>query len=355
MSSPTLFIDRDATLVEEPADEPTDALNKVHFMPGVFAALTRLTRAGFRLVMVSSDNSPGTSHLPFKAFEQVQAFLIEAFASQGIRFDAVLICPHSAAEECTCQIPKTALVDDYVRHHAIDLSRSAAIGDRASDLEFACNLGVRALRVRRDGPPEASWSALAQSLLARHAEVVRETQETRIYVSVNLDSPAPLEAQTGIGFFDHMLKNLAQHAGFSLDLTCQGDLEVDEHHTVEDCALALGEALRKALGAKHGIGRYGFVLPMDEAQAAIAVDLSGRPFAKFEGYFNREAVGGLPTELVPHFFRSLSESLGAAIHVSVKGENTHHMIEACFKGVGRSLRQALRREGSEVPSTKGSL
>jgi imidazoleglycerol phosphate dehydratase HisB len=186
-------------------------------------------------------------------------------------------------------------------------------------------------------------------------QVTRRTRETEIDVRVNLDDTSPISVATGIGFFDHMLEQLAKHGGFALELTCKGDLRVDEHHTVEDCGLALGEALRRALGSKLGIARYGFLLPMDEAEVQVAIDLSGRAFAQFSGHFNREAVGGLPTELVPHFFRSLAESLGAAVHVSVTGENSHHMIEACFKGVGRALRQALRRESRELPSTKGVL
>jgi imidazoleglycerol phosphate dehydratase HisB len=194
-----------------------------------------------------------------------------------------------------------------------------------------------------------------RSLTARRAEVRRRTRETELDVRVNLDEYAPIAISTGIGFLDHMLEQLASHGGFALELTCKGDLEVDEHHTVEDCALAFGEALRRALGPKTGIARYGFVLPMDEAQAQVAIDLSGRPFARFSGGFNRESVGGLPTELVPHFFRSLADSLGAAIHVSVAGDNSHHMIECCFKGVGRSLRQAIKRESAEIPSTKGVL
>jgi len=172
---------------------------------------------------------------------------------------------------------------------------------------------------------------------------------------VNLDRETPVAIATGIGFFDHMLEQVARHGGFSLELACRGDLEVDEHHTVEDCALALGQALREALGDKRGIGRYGFVLPMDEALAQVAIDLSGRSYAVFTGRFGRDAVGGLPTELVPHFFRSLADSLGAAIHVEVRGENTHHMIEACFKGVGRALRRAFRVRGTELPSSKGVL
>lgn len=190
---------------------------------------------------------------------------------------------------------------------------------------------------------------------SREATVVRQTSETSVEVYVDLESSEPVEAVTGIGFFDHMLEQLGRHGGFAMELKARGDLEVDEHHTVEDCALVLGEALRKALGDKRGIERYGFLLPMDESLAHVAIDLSGRPYAVFEGLFRREEVGGLPTELVPHFFRSLSQSLGAAIHIKVTGENTHHMVEACFKGVGRALRQAFRREGRGLPSTKGVL
>jgi imidazoleglycerol phosphate dehydratase HisB len=185
--------------------------------------------------------------------------------------------------------------------------------------------------------------------------VTRRTRETDIVLQVDLDSEGPVSIATGIGFYDHMLEQVARHGGFALELRCSGDLGVDEHHTVEDCALALGQGLRVALGEKLGIGRYGFVLPMDEAQAQVAVDLSGRSYAVFKGRFARDAVGGLPTELVPHFFRSLADSLGAAIHVEVRGENTHHMVEACFKGLGRALRQAIRREGTALPSSKGVL
>jgi imidazoleglycerol phosphate dehydratase HisB len=193
------------------------------------------------------------------------------------------------------------------------------------------------------------------SMLMRCAKITRRTKETEISVEVDLDGTGKADIATGIGFFDHMLEQLAKHGGFALDLTCNGDLQIDEHHTVEDCALAVGEALRRALGSKVGIARYGFLLPMDEAEAKVAIDLSGRAFAQFEGRFGREQVGGLPTELVPHFFHSLAESLGAAVHVSVTGDNTHHMIEACFKGVGRALRQAFRRESNELPTTKGVL
>lgn len=355
MSLATLFIDRDGTLVEEPADEQVDRLNKVRFMPGVFAALNELTQRGYRLVMVTNQDGLGTARFPRAAFEESHQFILEAFGSQGIHFDAVFVCPHQAQDGCSCRKPNTGLLDEYLRGGDVDLERSAVIGDRDTDLELAANLGIRGVTVRRLGAPEETWASAVKALTARRAEVVRETHETRIVTCVNLDAAAPIRVRTGIGFLDHMLMQLASHGGFALELTCNGDLEVDEHHTVEDCALTLGEALRGALGSKVGIARYGFLLPMDESEAQIALDLCGRSFAQFSGTFAREAVGGLPTELVPHFFRSLAESLGAAIHVKVTGENAHHMIEACFKGTGRALRQALRREGTQLPSTKGRL
>ena len=195
----------------------------------------------------------------------------------------------------------------------------------------------------------------AVASIARTGKIVRRTTETSVEVWVDLDAFGPLRADSGIGFFDHMLEQLGRHGGFAMELTARGDLHVDEHHTVEDSALVLGEALRQALGDKRGLERYGFLLPMDESLAQVAIDLSGRPYFVFSGDFPREAVGGFPTELVPHFFRSLSQSLGAAIHIRVTGENTHHMVEACFKGVGRSLRQAFRGEGRALPTTKGLL
>jgi imidazoleglycerol-phosphate dehydratase/histidinol-phosphatase len=350
-----LFVDRDGTLVEEPPDEQVDALDKVRFLPGVFAALAQLQQAGFRLVMVTNQDGLGTPSLPHAAFESPHRFILDAFASQGVTFDAVFVCPHFKSDGCECRKPRTGLVRAYVAEHRVDLAASVVVGDRDTDLELAQNLGVRGLRVRAHGTPEETWPHIVRELLARRASVTRKTRETEIAARVDLDAEGPVRARTGIGFLDHMLEQLGKHGGFALELDCRGDLHVDEHHTVEDCALALGEALRRALGEKTGIARYGFLLPMDEARAQVAIDLSGRAYAVFEGRFGRDQVGGLPTELVPHFFRSLADSLGAAIHVSVSGENTHHMIEACFKGVGRALRQALRREGRELPTTKGVL
>jgi imidazoleglycerol-phosphate dehydratase / histidinol-phosphatase len=350
-----LFVDRDGTLIEEPPDEQVDSIAKIRFMPGVFAAMRQARSLGFKLAMVTNQDGLGSDSFPQDAFDVPHQFMMDAFSSQGVEFDAVFVCPHRKSDGCECRKPKTRLVEDYVRQWNVDLGASVMIGDRDTDLEFARNLGVRGIRVRRHGAPEETWPAILRTLAERKATIQRKTKETDIQVAVNLDVTGPVKIVTGIGFFDHMLEQIAKHGGFALELTCRGDLEIDEHHTVEDCALALGEALRQALGDKLGIARYGFLLPMDEAQARVAIDLSGRAYGVFEGRFNREAVGGLPTELVPHFFKSLAESLRAAIHVTITGENTHHMIEACFKGVGRALRQAFRREGEDLPSTKGVL
>ena len=350
-----LFVDRDGTLIEEPPDEQVDAIEKLRFMPGVFDAMRQARAAGFGLVMVTNQDGLGSASFPQADFDAPHQFMLDAFSSQGVEFDAVFVCPHRKTDGCDCRKPKTKLVEGFVREQNVDLAGSAMVGDRDTDLEFAANLGVRGIRVRRHGSESETWPAILRVLTERKAEVRRKTRETDIQVSVNLDATTPVSISTGIGFFDHMLEQVARHGGFSLELKCQGDLQIDEHHTVEDCALALGEALRSALGAKLGIARYGFVLPMDEAQVRVAIDLSGRAYGVFEGKFSRESVGGLPTELVPHFFRSLAESLKAAVHVTIIGDNTHHMIEACFKGVGRALRQAFRREGDQLPSTKGML
>ena len=350
-----LFVDRDGTLIEEPPDEQVDSIEKIRFMPGVFAALRQAQQAGYQLAMVTNQDGLGSASFPQAQFDVPHQFMLDAFSSQGVEFDAVFVCPHRKSDGCDCRKPKTKLVEEFVRERNVDLEASAMVGDRETDMEFARNLKVRPVMVRRHGNAAETWPAIVQALTERKATHKRKTKETDIEVRVNLDATAPVKIVTGIGFFDHMLEQIAKHGGFALTLKCAGDLDIDEHHTVEDCALALGETLRLALGDKVGIARYGFVLPMDEAQVRVAIDLSGRAYGVFEGKFAREAVGGLPTELVPHFFRALADTLGAAIHVSVTGDNTHHMVEACFKGTGRALRQAFRREGTELPSTKGLL
>jgi imidazoleglycerol-phosphate dehydratase/histidinol-phosphatase len=357
MGTRVLFIDRDGTLVEEPADNQVDAVEKVRLVAGVIPALLKLKDAGYRFVMVSNQDGLGTSSFPASDFEAAQQHILSLFSSQGIDFDEIFICPHTATTGCNCRKPRTGLLTRYLAMTDLDVDASAVIGDRDTDLELADNLGLRGFLITPHGGAERSWSGVCAALLAssRRAVIERTTRETSIRTVVDLDQTGPIDIGTGIGFFDHMLEQIAKHGGFSLQLSCEGDLEVDEHHTVEDSAICLGEALKKALADKRGIGRYGFLLPMDESEAQVALDLSGRGNFAFEADFQRESVGGLPLELVSHFFETLSGSLGAALHIQVKGSNAHHMVEACFKAVGRALRQAMRYEGGGLPSTKGTL
>ncbi len=353
MSEKVLFIDRDGTLIEEPADNQVDALDKVKLLAGVIPALNQLADSGYRLVMVTNQDGLGTASFPEDDFRLCQDFVLDLFASQGILFDEVFVCPHRSEDACDCRKPRTGLLTNFLATTDLDTKRSAVIGDRQTDLQMAERIGVPGLLISSD----SGWAEVCSALngQSRQASVERNTKETVIEATVNLDASGPISISTGIGFYDHMLEQIAKHGGFSLQVKCNGDLEVDEHHTVEDTAICLGAAIRGALGDKRGIGRYGFLLPMDESESKVSLDLSGRPFFVFKGEFPRNQVGGLPTELVKHFFQTLSDSLGAALHIEVCGENTHHMVEACFKSVGRALRQAIRLEGSELPSTKGTL
>lgn len=349
-----LFIDRDGTLIVEPPDEQIDSLEKLELVPGVIPALLELKDAGYEFVIVSNQDGLGTDSFPTEDYEIPQQKMLDIFSSQGIEFADVLVDPHFEHDNSPNRKPGIGMVLPYLRSGELDLADSWVIGDRETDLQLAENMGIGGLRL---GEGMDSWESITHQLIKRprQAKVKRATNETDIRVYVDLDAPGGSEVSTGIGFFDHMLDQLASHGGFRLELNCEGDLEIDEHHTVEDCALALGKALDQALGDRRGIGRYGFLLPMDESLAQVAVDLSGRPAVVFEADFPRESVGELSTEMVRHFFASLGQSLGAAIHVQVSGENTHHMIEAVFKGAGRALRPALERSGSQLPSTKGVL
>ncbi|MDB6115348.1 MAG: hisB, partial [Lacunisphaera sp.] len=316
-----LFIDRDGTLITEPPDQQIDRLDKFALEPDAIPALLRLRNAGWAFVMVTNQDGLGTPSFREEDFKPLQKLLLDILASQGIGFEAVRVCPHTAADRCDCRKPRAGLLTDYVK--ATDWSRelSAVIGDRETDLQLAQNLGIRGLRYDRKN---LGWTEIARQLVdaPRRATVVRNTKETKITVSVDLDQAAPAQLATGLGFFDHMLEQIAKNAGITLAIKCDGDLEIDEHHTVEDVGIALGTALKQALGDKRGVGRYGFVLPMDEAQAQVALDLSGRAYFTFDGKFPRDLVGELPTELVPHFFRSLSDALAATLQMSVKGDNT---------------------------------
>ncbi len=357
MATKVLFVDRDGTLIEEPDDNQVDAPVKVRLLPNVIPALRSFRAAGYELVIVSNQDGLGTDAFPQADFDTAHEHVLGLFNTQGIEFAAEFFCPHTAEDDCDCRKPRAGLLRDYLTSCDLDRANSAVVGDRDTDLELAANLGLRGFRIAVDGNMAETWAEIAHVLLdhPRRATVTRRTNETNIRVDVDLDRPGIPQIETGIGFFDHMLEQLGKHGGFELGVRCDGDLHVDEHHTVEDVALALGEALKSALGDKRGIQRYGFLLPMDETQARIAIDLGGRPYLVFDGEFPRDRVGELPTELVPHFFRSLGETLGAAIHISVQGENAHHMVESCFKGVARALRQALLRDGDDLPSTKGVL
>ena len=349
-----LFVDRDGCLIEEPEDFQVDDFSKFALLPGVIAALSRCVAAGYEIVMVSNQDGLGTDSFPEADFQGPQDLLLRILASQGIVLREVLIDRSFAHEGLDTRKPGVGMLRHWLADDSWSRARSAVVGDRDTDLQLAANLGVRGFRI---GPAGQSWAAIAHDLLdaPRIAEVTRATGETSIRVRVDLDADAAADIHSGLGFFDHMLEQIARHANIDLRLRCAGDIHVDEHHTIEDSALALGEALRTALGDKRGIGRYGFTLPMDESLATAALDLSGRACFEFAGTFPRDRVGALPTELVPHFFRSLCDGLGANLHLSVRGGNAHHMVEACFKVFARCLRQAIRVDGGDVPSSKGVL
>ena len=355
MSKKILFIDRDGTLIAEPFDQQVDRLDKFVLEPDCIPALLRLRDAGYAFVMVTNQDGLGTPSFPEKEFQPPQKLLLDILGSQGITFEAIRVCPHTSADRCDCRKPKTGLLTDYVKDTAWLREQSAVIGDRETDIQLAQNLGVRGLRYERK---TLGWTEIARQLVdaPRRASIVRKTKETSITVTVDLDATAPIKLATGLGFFDHMLEQIARNAGISLVIECKGDLHIDEHHSIEDTGLALGTALRQALGDKRGVGRYGFVMPMDESKAEVSIDLSGRAWLVFEARFPRENVGEMPTEMVSHFFKSVSDNLAATLHMKVTGDNTHHMIEALFKGFGRALRPAVARNaGSEIPSSKGVL
>ncbi|MFZ7094575.1 bifunctional histidinol-phosphatase/imidazoleglycerol-phosphate dehydratase HisB [Luteimonas dalianensis] len=358
MSTPILFVDRDGTLIQEPEDFQVDSYDKLRFVEGVIPAMLKLRDAGYEFVIVSNQDGLGTRLYPQSAFDGPHALMMQVFESQGIRFREVLIDTSLPEASLPTRKPGIGLALHYLRDRGIDLERSAMVGDRPTDIGFAANMGIRGFQLKTaQFGGEWDWSGVAHELAdaPRRASVRRDTRETRVRVEVDLDRTAEPRIRTGLPFFDHMLEQIGKHGGFALEVETRGDLEVDEHHTIEDTALALGQALREALGDKRGIHRYGFTLPMDDALASAALDFSGRPWLVFEGDFRRERVGDLPTEMVPHFFRSLCDAAGLNLHLQVRGDNDHHKVEASFKALARALRQAIRREGVELPSTKGAL
>jgi len=362
-----VFLDRDGTLIAEPGDHQVDSLEKLEFSPGIIQGLRLLQGRGYGFVMVSNQDNLGTQYYSMTAYMLVQRKLMKLLSGEGIRFLDVFICPHGPENDCRCRKPKTGLVDEFLKTNIINLTASYMIGDRESDVEFGKNLGVRTIRLAASDTAPTGANHAAQSFLdactyivdrERFTTLRRKTNETEIRIELSLDGTGSHDIATGIGFFDHMLEQIVKHSSMDAVIRVAGDVHVDEHHTVEDTGIALGETIRQALGDKRGIDRYGFVLPMDEAQAQVALDLGGRSFLAFTAEFERDRVGELPTELVEDFFRAFADGLRANLHISVTGRNDHHKIEACFKGVARALRQAIRRETGlldVLPTTKGIL
>jgi len=358
-----VFVDRDGTIVQEPPDEQIDTLEKLEFTPGIISGLQLLVETGYSLVMVSNQDGLGSKRYPKKSFDTVQKKILKLLGGEGIHFESIHICPHTPDARCDCRKPKIGLVKQYTRSTTFDREHSFVLGDRITDVQFARNLGVRSVLLSNRGKNDATYTTPSAFEACRYiarsnrsAHLKRKTGETEISIDVSIDGSGTYAVSTGIGFFDHMLAQLSKHSGIDISIKAHGDLIIDEHHTVEDVGIALGTAIRSALGEKRGIER--FAAPLDEALATVALDLSGRNFLLFSCSFKREFVGELPTELVEDFFRAFADGLRATLHIECRGRNDHHKIEAIFKAVGRALKAAVvvnRRAGGNVPSTKGIL
>lgn len=374
MKKKVLFIDRDGTLViEPPIDYQLDAFEKLEFYPKVFRNLYFIRqKLDFELVMVTNQDGLGTSSFPENTFWPVQNLVMKTFANEGITFDQVFIDRSFPEDNAPTRKPRTGMLTRYLDNEDYDLAGSFVIGDRSTDVELAYNLGCKAILLQNDRSlltdkklqdccvlATNDWDKVAEFLFAgeRIAEVRRTTKETDIYIRLNLDGNGSCEISTGLGFFDHMLEQIGKHGGIDLTIRVKGDLEVDEHHTIEDTAIALGECLYKALGSKRGIERYGYCLPMDDCLCQVALDFGGRPWLVWDAEFKREKIGEMPTEMFLHFFKSLSDAAHMNLNIKAEGQNEHHKIEGIFKALARSIKMAVRRDiyHYEIPSSKGCI
>jgi imidazoleglycerol-phosphate dehydratase/histidinol-phosphatase len=367
-----LFIDRDGTLIVEPVDEQIAGLEKLEFYPKVFRNLHFISRnLDFELVMATNQDGLGTESFPEDTFLPAHRKMIQAFANEDIHFDDILIDRTFPADHAPARKPRTEMFGKYLSGE-YDLKQSFVIGDRLTDMELAKNIGCKGIllndcRLLDDRPDlketcvlaTADWDRIAELLYAggRTAVVQRKTNETDIHVSLNMDGNGRCDIGTGIGFFDHLLEQIGKHSGIDLTIRTKGDLHVDEHHTVEDTAIALGEALYAALGDKRGIERYGFCLPMDDCLCSVALDFGGRPWLVWDAEYRREKVGDMPSEMFLHFFKSLSDAAKMNLNIKAEGSNEHHKIEGTFKAFARALKMAIRRDihHFDLPSTKGVL
>src|SRR5574344_2185390 len=352
-----LFIDRDGTIIKEPEDEQIDAFEKLQFVEGAIGNLAFLRQhTDYELVMVSNQDGLGTDSFPEETFWPVHNFILQTLKGEGVEFDDILIDRHFPNDNAPTRKPATGLVEKYMNNPDYDMAHSYVIGDRDTDRQFAENIGCQSLILDKDG---MTWDKIAELLFAgeRVAEVKRTTKETDIYVKSNLDGTGKCDIATGLGFFDHMLEQIGKHGMMDLTVKVKGDLNVDEHHTIEDTAIALGECIAKALGDKRGIERYGFCLPMDDCLCSVAIDFGGRPWLVWDAEFKREKIGEMPTEMFLHFFKSFSDSARINLNIKSEGTNEHHKIDGIFKALARTLKMAVRRDiyHYELPSTKGVL
>ena len=352
-----LFIDRDGTLIKEPADEQIDSFEKLEFVEGMFRNLSFIRKnLDFEFVMVSNQDGLGTDSFPENTFWPVHNFILQTLKGEGVEFDNILIDNHFPADNHPNRKPGTGMLKEYINNPEYDLANSFVIGDRETDAQLAENLGCKALILGKDG---LTCEKIAEILFAgeRIVEITRTTKETDITVRINLDGTGKCDIQTGLGFFDHMLEQIGKHGMTDLYIRCKGDLEVDEHHTIEDTGIVLGECLLKALGDKRGIERYGYSLPMDDCLCQVALDFGGRPWLIWDAEFHREKVGEMPTEMFMHFFKSVSDAAKMNLNIKAEGTNEHHKIEGIFKAFARSIRMAVKRDiyHYQLPSTKGAL